>query len=369
MFVVSSSVSSPPSLFAAAYLSTLFTFFFFVSSFVALSHSSNYITNNNATSRSKSSPVHHQLTLDFYSSTCPQLDDIVSTVTAARFKESPVSAPATIRLFFHDCFVEGCDASILLEPGSEGSTLVEKEMPENKNLAPEGFQTIKLIKMAVESKCPGAVTCADILAIAARDFIHLVGGPYYPVKKGRKDSKASKPSKVKYNLPTSNSTLNHLIQLFASKGLTKDDLVALSGAHSIGFAHCDQFLPRLYNYRRTNKPDPLLDPQLLKELQLYCPRYGGNDDIVAPLDVQTPFLFDHAYYGNLQKKLGLLETDQELYMDYRTKTLADGFGKDKQKFFVAFVLAMEKMGSIKIKKGKKGEIRRDCSRHLSNTVY
>ena len=47
-------------------------------------------------------------------------------------------------------------------------------MPENKNLAPEGFDTVNMVKKMVESKCPGVVSCADILAIAARDFIHLV---------------------------------------------------------------------------------------------------------------------------------------------------------------------------------------------------
>lgn len=70
--------------------------------------------------------------------------------------------------------MQGCDASILIAPGPRGSPPVERDMPENRNLAPEGFETINKAKALVESKCPGVVSCADILAIAARDFVHLV---------------------------------------------------------------------------------------------------------------------------------------------------------------------------------------------------
>lgn len=192
------------------------------------------------------------------------------------------------------------------------------------------------------------------------------GGPYYPVKKGRKDNRASKPSKVKFNLPRANSTMDELLRLFTSKGLTKEDLVALSGAHSIGFAHCDQFLARLYDFNGTKKPDPFIDPRLLKELQMYCPHFGGNTDVLAPLDVQTPFLFDHMYYRNLQAKLGLLVTDQALYLDQRTRPLVQALGEDKARFFQAFATGMDKLGSIKVKKGRNGEIRKECSKHLSS---
>lgn len=49
---------------------------------------------------------HRELSTDYYSKKCPQLESLVGSVTSQRFKEAPVSAPATIRLFFHDCFVE-----------------------------------------------------------------------------------------------------------------------------------------------------------------------------------------------------------------------------------------------------------------------
>jgi peroxidase len=208
-----------------------------------------------------------------------------------------------------------------------------------------------------------------IPAVAPFNFqIHVVqaGGPYYQVKKGRWDGSISMASRVASNIPRANSTVDQLLKLFGSKGLTAEDLVVLSGAHTIGFAHCHNFVSRLYNYRDTKQPDPAIDPRLLKALKMSCPHYGGNIDIVAPFDVTTPFLFDHAYYGNLEAKLGLLATDQGLFLDPRTKPVVQALAKDKNKFFQAFAAAMEKMGSIGVKRGgKHGEKRKDCSKHIS----
>uniref|UniRef100_A0A6N2M8E5 peroxidase n=1 Tax=Salix viminalis TaxID=40686 RepID=A0A6N2M8E5_SALVM len=250
---------------------------------------------------SSSSP--RQLSVDYYAKTCPQLELLVGSVTSQQFKEAPVSGPATIRLFFHDCFVE---------PGSK--VLAEKDAEDNQDLRAEGFQTVARPR-------PGG---------------EQAGGPYYPVKKGRRDGKIS----------------------MASKGLALQDLVVLSGAHTFGFAHCKQFVSRLYTFRAPTDPD--MDPRLLKSLRMSCPQLGGNSDIVAPFDVTTPFLFDHAYYGNLEAKLGLLASDQALFSDPRTKPLVLQLGKDKKKFFQAFSAAMEKMGSIGVETGtRQGEKRRE----------
>ncbi|XP_047311370.1 peroxidase 19 [Impatiens glandulifera] len=342
--------------------STIFHFFFFLLILRT-------IDSANSTRRPR------QLSVGYYAKSCPQLDQLVGSVTSQQFKEAPVSAPATIRLFFHDCFVEGCDGSILISStkaaagGSkleEETTAVERDAQDNKDLAEEAFQTINKAKVLVETNCPGIVSCADILALAARDFVHLAGGPYYQVKKGRWDGRISMASRVHENLPRSNSTIDGLLKLFASKGLTLEDMVVLSGAHTIGFAHCQHFVNRLYDYQGSKQPDPIMDPRLLKALKMSCPHYGGNTDIVAPFDVTTTFSFDNTYYSNLETKLGLLSTDQALFLDPRTRPLVQDLGKDKQKFFQAFAQAMEKMGSIGVKRGRKhGERRKVCSMHSS----
>lgn len=47
-----------------------------------------------------------QLVENFYSSTCPNVESIVNTVVSTKFSQTFVTIPATLRLFFHDCFVE-----------------------------------------------------------------------------------------------------------------------------------------------------------------------------------------------------------------------------------------------------------------------
>lgn len=70
--------------------------------------------------------------------------------------------------------MKGCDASILISTKPGSKDLAEKDAEDNKDLAIEAFDSVKKAKALVESKCPGVVSCADILALAARDFVHLV---------------------------------------------------------------------------------------------------------------------------------------------------------------------------------------------------
>jgi peroxidase len=57
---------------------------------------------------------------------------------------------------------------------STAGNTAERDADDNMSLAPEGFNTVNAVKTAVEAACPGQVSCADILTIAARDAIALV---------------------------------------------------------------------------------------------------------------------------------------------------------------------------------------------------
>ena len=67
---------------------------------------------------------------------------------------------------------QGCDGSILLDVGGN-ITLSEKTAGPNNNSA-RGFDVVDNIKTSIENSCPGVVSCADILALAAEVSVSLV---------------------------------------------------------------------------------------------------------------------------------------------------------------------------------------------------
>ena len=167
------------------------------------------------------------LSMDYYSMSCPFAEMMVRSVVYDALTKDPTLAGSLLRLHFHDCFVQGCDASVLID-STDGNT-AEKDAQANKSL--RGFEVIDRIKEVLESQCPGVVSCADILALAARDAVLLAWGPYYGVPLGRRDGTRSLDSDTFTALPPPFFNTTSLIKLFGSHGFTVQDLVALSGGH------------------------------------------------------------------------------------------------------------------------------------------
>ncbi|GJX52606.1 putative peroxidase [Tanacetum coccineum] len=132
-----------------------------------------------------STPSEAQLSTTFYDGTCPNaLRTIRTSIRTAISRERRMAA-SILRLHFHDCFVQGCDASILLD---DGPTIIsEKNALPNKGSV-RGYEVIEAAKSEVEKLCPRVVSCADILTVVARDASVMVGGPSWAVKLGRRDS-------------------------------------------------------------------------------------------------------------------------------------------------------------------------------------
>ncbi|KAH9314522.1 hypothetical protein KI387_023149, partial [Taxus chinensis] len=163
-----------------------------------------------------SNPANAQLSSTFYDRTCPEaLSTVKAAVKAAVAKEKRMGA-SLLRLHFHDCFVNGCDGSILLD---DSSTITgEKTAKPNAN--------------------------------SVRGF-HL-GGPTWTVQLGRRDSKTASLSRANRNIPPPTSNLSALITSFSNQGLSTKDMAALSGAHTIGQARCTNFRTHIYNETNIN---------------------------------------------------------------------------------------------------------------------
>ncbi|XP_024525354.1 peroxidase 55-like isoform X1 [Selaginella moellendorffii] len=300
-----------------------------------------------------------KLELGYYSETCPNLEEILATSAKLKLAEAPTTPAAVVRLLFHDCFIEGCDASIMIT--STPDNLAERDAEVNRDLAGDGFDAVVRAKAAVEAECPGVVSCADILVIIARNFIELTGGPSYPVLKGRKDGFISEAARVQDNLPGSTLNLHQLLRNFKSKGLDMEDLVVLSGAHTFGFAHCKQFHKRLYNFSRDRAMDPRLPPVFASSLKAACPERGDDPGLVLPFDPSTPFAFDNSYYKTLVAGNALLISDETLLAKRKTREMIREFARDEQKFYQEFGAAMQRLSSVGVKVGSDGDVRRDCT--------
>ncbi|KZV26487.1 peroxidase 6-like [Dorcoceras hygrometricum] len=299
-------------------------------------------------------PGEARLTIDYYKKSCPQFSKIVQEVALDKQLAVPTTAAGALRLFFHDCVVGGCDASLLLSSNSFNTA--ERDHDINKALPGDAFDLITRTKAKLELACPGIVSCSDILAEATRDLVSIIGGPYYPVRLGRKDSFGSQASDVEGHVARANMSMTRIIDIFAAKGFNVREMVTLSGAHTIGFSHCKEFTERIFGSR----PDPTLNPEYAKGLKKLCANYKTDETIAAFNDPMSPGKFDNTYYVNLQNGLGLLATDQAMAFDPRTKPVVDLYAANQQAFFDAFAHAMEKVSVLNVKTGKRGEVRRRC---------
>lgn len=254
--------------------------------------------------------------------------------------------------------VEGCDASVLISSNSFNKA--ERDAEINLSLPGDGFDVVVRAKTAVELECPRVVSCADILTLATRDLVSMVGGPFYPVYLGRKDGFVSKASNVAPNIPPSTMSMSDIIKLFSSKGFSVQETVALSGAHTIGFSHCKEFANRVFNFSKTSPIDPTLNTRYAEGLRNACADYQSRPTISTFNDLMTPNKFDNMYFQNLPRGLGLLATDAAMIGDARTRNSSVLYGKDQNAFFHDFARAMVKLSLVGVKQGRMGEIRHRC---------
>ncbi|KAL9226368.1 hypothetical protein vseg_002191 [Gypsophila vaccaria] len=305
------------------------------------------------------------LTIDYYKKTCPRFEEIVNKHVTNKQQETPTTAAAVVRVFFHDCMVGGCDASTLVA-SNVFNPKAERDADINLSLPGDAFDLVTRIKTALELECPNTVSCTDILAVTARNLIKMTGGPFYEILLGRKDGLVSEASRVKGNVALPNMTITQIIDQFKQKNFTIQEMVALVGAHTIGFSHCKEFSNRIFYYTKNQPIDPKMNPKYADGLRKLCANYTKDPTMAAFNDILTPGKFDNMYYRNLQRGLGLLSTDQAMYDDPRTKHIVELYATNETAFFNDFAKAMEKVSMFQIKTGKDGEIRHRCDQF--NTV-
>ncbi|XP_062098759.1 peroxidase 3-like [Humulus lupulus] len=291
----------------------------------------------------------------FYKHTCGEAETIVKKATEKHVASNPAVPAQLLRMHFHDCFVRGCDGSVLLNSKKKNA---EKDAGPNQSLL--GFDVIDDIKAQVEKKCPGVVSCADILALAARDSVsYAFKKSMWEVPTGRRDGKVSRSSEVQQNIPAPFFNFNQLKQNFASKGLNVHDLVVLSGGHTIGVSHCNGFSNRLYNFTGKGDQDPSLDKKYAQQLKSKCPPRDRKTTVAMDPGSGSALKFDSSYYDVVIKKKGLFTSDSTLLTNNVARNTVQKLVHQND-FFTEFALSMKKMGAIQVLTGTAGEIRKKC---------
>ncbi|CAO2181325.1 unnamed protein product [Urochloa humidicola] len=295
-----------------------------------------------------------QLSPGFYNATCPALQSVVRRGMARVVRREPRMGASILRLFFHDCFVNGCDASVLLDD-VPGNFTGEKNAGPNANSL-RGYEVIDSIKSHVEASCNATVSCADILALAARDAVNLLGGQTWAVPLGRLDARNTSANAANTNLPPPDASLSRLLSMFRAKGLDARDLTALSGAHTVGQARCGVFRSHIYNDTSTNAT-------FAEGLRAnVCPFMGGDGNL-APLEPDAPNAFDNGYFRDLIARRVLLRSDQALYGgagNGTTDALVQAYAANGTAFAADFAVAMVRLGNLVGSGG--GEVRLNCRR-------
>ncbi|KAL1204070.1 Peroxidase 71 [Cardamine amara subsp. amara] len=285
--------------------------------------------------------------IGFYATTCPTAETIVRNAVTAGFNSNPRIAPGILRMHFHDCFVQGCDGSVLIS----GSNTERTAVP---NLNLRGFEVIDNAKTQLEAACPGVVSCADILALAARDTVVLTRGLGWAVPTGRRDGRVSLASNAN-NLPGPGDSVAVQQQKFSALGLNTRELVVLAGGHTIGTAGCIVFRNRLFN-----NTDTTVDQAFLTQLQTQCPQ-NGDGSVRVDLDTGSAATFDNSYFNNLARGRGVLQSDHVLWTDPATRPIVQQLMSPRSTFNTEFARAMVRMSNIGVLTGATGEIRRVCS--------
>ncbi|KAL0297152.1 UNVERIFIED_CONTAM: putative L-ascorbate peroxidase 6 [Sesamum radiatum] len=134
-------------------------------------------------------------------------------------------AAGLLRLVFHDAgtFDKGDGTG-----GMNGSIVYELDRPENMGLK-KSVNILGKAKVQVDAIRP--VSWADFIAVAGAEAVLVCGGPKIPVQLGRVDAKMPDPEG---KLPEESLDATAMKQCFQRKGFSAQELVALSGAHTLG---------------------------------------------------------------------------------------------------------------------------------------
>jgi L-ascorbate peroxidase len=269
--------------------------------------------------------------------------------------------PIFVRLAWHD---SGTFDKNITDPwpaagGAIGSIRFEPEINHGANAGL--INAVKLLE-PVKEAFPD-VSYADIYQMASARAIELAGGPKIDMKYGRVDATSPAMCSKEGNLPDAEPTNGmyggpggtassadskpegHLRKVFHRMGLTDEDIVALSGAHTFGRAYKDR---SGLGAEKTKFTDGVCKQYLVDGIEAnYKP--GGSSW------TKNFLVFDNSYFQLTDKaqkgepedaELLSLSTDKVIFVDPSFKPFAEKFRDSQEEFFKSYAVAHKKLSEL-----------------------
>ncbi|PSC68830.1 carbamoyl-phosphate synthase S chain [Micractinium conductrix] len=266
----------------------------------------------------------------------------IETVKAAREQLREVISkthcqPILIRLAWHDSGTYSVEAAKTLPfPKAGGATGSIRFKPEMSHGANNGLPVALTLLTPVKEAHP-TLGWADLIQLGSAVAVETAGGPFIPLRLGRKDAESEEHCTPDGRLPAaaapfpdaSPSPAQHLKNVFYRMGLSDRDIVALSGAHTVGRARPDRsgFGKESTKYTKDGPGAP-----------------GGSSWTAEWLK------FDNSYFTDIKNptdpELLVLETDACIFTDEGFKPHAEKYAADQAAFFADYVESHLKLSEL-----------------------
>ncbi|KAJ9166675.1 hypothetical protein P3X46_021387 [Hevea brasiliensis] len=211
--------------------------------------------------------------------------------------------------------------------GANGSLRFEIELKHGANA---GLVNALNLLQPIKDKYSG-VTYADLFQLASATAIEEAGGPKIPMKYGRVDVSAPEQCPEEGRLPSAGppKPADHLREIFYRMGLNDQEIVALSGAHTLGRSRPDR--------SGWGKPET-------KYTKNGPGAPGGQSWTVEWLK------FDNSYFKDIKERrdedLLVLPTDAVIFEDPSFKVYAEKYAEDQEAFFKDYAEAHAKLSNL-----------------------
>ncbi|KAH0713588.1 hypothetical protein KY289_009547 [Solanum tuberosum] len=236
--------------------------------------------------------------------------------------------PIMVRLGWHDAGTYNKNIEDWPQRGgANGSLRFEVELKHGANA---GLVNALKLLQPIKDKYAG-VTYADLFQLASATAIEEAGGPKIPMKYGRVDVSGPEECPEEGRLPDAGppSPSSHLRDVFYRMGLSDKEIVALSGAHTLGRSRPERSgwgKPET-RYTKDGPGSP-----------------GGQSWTVQWLK------FDNSYFKDIKEQrdedLLVLPTDAVLFEDSSFKEYAEKYAVNQDVFFKDYAESHAKLSNL-----------------------